>query len=185
MRQTPVHTHHLLERFSLFTLILLGESVISILAVLQSSAWTWHSVLFAAVTFVLIIAVWWQYFDNMDKKIDKTLQTAGQTIIYGHLFIFLSMSMLAASIQLLFLEQLNYLFILVFIYGSVLLYFISTTFVFHKFRDRQQQLEPYHLVLLLGLLGGLFTLNLLFHSPNYFVVGGLALFFIVYAKVTT
>ena len=35
--RSPINTHHLLERFSLFTLILLGESVISILAVLQSS----------------------------------------------------------------------------------------------------------------------------------------------------
>lgn len=31
--KSPINTHHLLERFSLFTLILLGESVVSILAV--------------------------------------------------------------------------------------------------------------------------------------------------------
>ena len=185
LKKTSVNTHHLLERFSLFTLILLGESVISILAVLQDSVWNWRSILFAAITFVLIIAMWWQYFDNVEKKVDKTKQTAGQTIIYGHLFIFLSMSMLAASIQLLFLEQLNYIFMLIFIYGSVFLYFLSTTFVFHKFRDQSQQLDRYHLVLLLGLLGGLFTINLLFLVPNYLIVGGLALFFMVYAKVTT
>jgi low temperature requirement protein LtrA len=85
--KTPINTHHLLERFSLFTLILLGESVISILAVLQSSYWTWQSIVFASMTFLLIIAMWWQYFDNLEKKVNKTIQTAGQTIIYGHLFI--------------------------------------------------------------------------------------------------
>jgi low temperature requirement protein LtrA len=124
--KTPINTHHLLERFSLFALILLGELVISIFTVLQSSYWTWQSILFATITFVLIIAMWWQYFDNLEKKVDKTIQTAGQTIIYGHLFIYLSMCMLAASIQLLFLKQLNYLFMLSFIFGSVLLYFLST-----------------------------------------------------------
>lgn len=185
LKKTPVNTHHLLERFSLFTLILLGESVISILAVLQSSVWTWNSILFAAITFILIIGMWWQYFDNVEKKVDKTKQTAGQAIIYGHLFIFLAMSMLAASIQLLFLEQLNNLFILTFMYGSVLLYFFSTTFVFHKFRDKEQQLDLYHLVFLLGLLGVLFAVSLIFHVPSYLIVGGLALFFIIYARVTT
>jgi low temperature requirement protein LtrA len=39
------------------------------------------------MTFLLIIAMWWQYFDNLEKKVNKTIQTAGQTIIYGHLFI--------------------------------------------------------------------------------------------------
>ena len=96
--KSPINTHHLLERFSLFTLILLGESVISILTVLQSASWTWQSMLFATLTFLLIIAMWWQYFDNVEKKVNKTLETAGQTIIYGHLFIYLSMCMIAASI---------------------------------------------------------------------------------------
>lgn len=123
--KSPVNTHHLLERFSLFTLILLGESVISILAVLQSSNWTWQSILFALITFVLIIAMWWQYFDNVEKKVNKSIETAGQTIIYGHLFIYLSMCMIAASIQLLFLKQLDYLFMLGYMFGSVLLYFFQ------------------------------------------------------------
>jgi low temperature requirement protein LtrA len=183
--KSPINTHHLLERFSLFTLILLGESVISILAVLQSSRWTWHSVLFAAITFVLIIAMWWQYFDNVEKKVNKTLETAGQTIIYGHLFIYLSMCMIAASIQLLFLEQLNYLFMLCFVFGSVLLYFLSTLLVFHKYRQAHQRLGKYHLAFLLGLLGVFFTMDLLLLVPNYLVIGEAALFFVVYAKFTT
>ena len=70
--KSPINTHHLLERFSLFTLILLGESVISILTVLQSANWTWQSILFATLTFLLIIAMWWQYFDNVEKKVNKS-----------------------------------------------------------------------------------------------------------------
>ncbi|GIP23280.1 low temperature requirement protein A [Paenibacillus sp. J22TS3] len=184
LRKTPTQTHHLLERFSLFTLILLGESVISILSVLQSDTMTWESILFATITFILIIAIWWQYFDNVEKKVNKNIETAGQTIIYGHLFIYLSMCMIAASIKLLFLNQLNESFKLLFIFGSVLIYFLSTSLVFHRYRHVEERLRFYHLVLFLGLLAVFLVVDLLIPLPNYIIIGELALFFIVYAKLT-
>ncbi|NQX70385.1 low temperature requirement protein A [Paenibacillus alba] len=183
--KSPINTHHLLERFSLFTLILLGESVVSILAVMQSSYWTWQSILFASLTFLLIIAMWWQYFDNVEKKVNKTIETAGQTIIYGHLFIYLSLCMIAASIQLLVLKQLDYSFMLYFIFGSVLLYFFSTSLVFHKYRHIHQRLGIPHLAFLLGLLGIFFAVDLMFLLPNYIIIGEVMVFFAVYAKLTT
>ncbi|MEI7026349.1 low temperature requirement protein A [Paenibacillus sp. y28] len=182
--KTPINTHHLLERFSLFALILLGESVVSILAVLQSDSWTWQSVLFAAITFILIIAMWWQYFDNLEKKVDKSIRTAGQTIIYGHLFIYLSMSMLAASIQLLFLEQLDYFAGIYFMFGTLLLYFLSTSLVFNMYKHRQHRLGFSHFALLLGTVGCFFALDLLFVVPNYLVIGEVMAFFILYARTT-
>lgn len=185
LRRSPIQTHHLIERFSQFTLILIGESVISILTVLQTGEMTMDSILFAFITFVLIIGIWWQYFDNVDKKVNKEIETAGQTIIYGHLFIYLSMCMIAASIQLLFLQQLNDVFKLSFIFGSVLIYFISTSLVFHKYRHMGQQLKSYHLVLFLGLLGVFFVVDLFIPLPNYMIVGEIAIFFIVYSLITT
>ncbi|OCT11272.1 low temperature requirement protein A [Paenibacillus pectinilyticus] len=183
--KSPINTAHLLERFSLFTLILLGESVVSILTVLQSSDWNWPSIMFASLTFLLIIAMWWQYFENMEKKVNKALETAGQTIIYGHLFIYLSLCMIAASIQLLFLKQLNNGFMLSFIFGSVLLYFFSTSLVFHKYRHSHLRLGIPHLALLLGILGVFFGVDLVVDLPNYVIIGEMMLFFVVYAKVTT
>ncbi|OKP94312.1 low temperature requirement protein A [Paenibacillus sp. P46E] len=183
--KTPANTHHLLERFSLFALILLGESVVSILAVLQSSVWTLQSVGFAALTFVLIIAMWWQYYDNLEKKVDKNVHTAGQTIIYGHLFIFLSLCILAASIQLLFLNTLHYELMLNLIFGSVLLYFASTTMVFHVYRHKQHQLGIVHLGVLTAILVCFYILDVVVHVSNVMIMGELALFFAVYAKITT
>lgn len=183
--KTPINTHHLFERFALFTLILLGESVISILAVLQFNNWDLSSILFVAFTSVLVIAMWWQYFDNIETKVSKAIQTAGQTIIYGHLFIYLSMSMIAASIQLLFQEQLDYSFMLIFVFGSVLLYFFSTSLVFHRYRHKHLRLKPYHLAVLLGIIGCFITFDLIYHVPNYVIVGEIMVFFIGYAKLTT
>lgn len=76
--KVPVQTHHLLERFALFTLILLGESVVSIIAVLQADHWDMKSILFAAFTAIFVIAMWWQYFDNVEKKSAKRFRLPGK-----------------------------------------------------------------------------------------------------------
>jgi low temperature requirement protein LtrA len=185
LAKVPTNTAHLLERFALLTLILFGESVVSTLAVLQPQKGDWNSILFAILSFVLIIAMWWQYFDNVEKKVNKSIQNSGQTILYGHLFILMSLSMIAASIKLMFLHEVHYHFILYFVFGSVLLYFISTTIVFHQYRFEQHRLKIFHLGLFLGILAVFFLINLLFTVPYLLIIGQLTLFFIVYAKVTT
>ncbi|WP_458464388.1 low temperature requirement protein A [Paenibacillus sp.] len=183
--KVPVQTHHLLERFALFTLILLGESVVSIIAVLQADHWDMKSILFAAFTSIFVIALWWQYFDNVEKKVSKEIQTAGQAIIYGHLFIYISMSMIAASIQLLYQNQLNYVFMLGFVFGSALLYFLSTSLVFHRYRPAHLRLGPRHLAVMVGLLVAFVLVDLVYQVPGYVIMGEEMFFFLVYAKLTT
>jgi low temperature requirement protein LtrA len=183
--KAPTNTAHLLERFALLTLILFGESVVSILSVVQPQKGDWELISFSIISFVLIISMWWQYFDNMEKKVDKLIQTAGQTIIYGHLFILMSLSMIAASIKLLCLHEVHYSFIRYFIFGSVLLYFLATTLVFHQYRHEHHRLKIYHLGLFLGILSVFFIINLIMVVSNIVIMGELTLFFIIYAKLTT
>ncbi|WHY77078.1 low temperature requirement protein A [Neobacillus sp. WH10] len=183
--KASTNTVHLLERFATFTLILFGESVVSTLSVLQPQKGDWNSISFSIISFILIISMWWQYFENVDKKVNKSIETAGQTIIYGHLFILMSLSMIAASIKLLYLHEVRYSFNLYFVFGSVLLYFITTTIVFHQYRFEQDRLKYYHLALFLGILATFFIINLIVVVPNIIIMGELALFFIIYAKLTT
>lgn len=181
---TPIHTPHLLERFSLFTLILLGESVVSLLSILDAGDMSFTSIAFVALSFILVIAIWWQYFENMEKNVDKTKRTAGQTIIYGHLFIYLSLCMIAASIQLVFLNKLEYGFMLGFVFGSVLIYFLSVMCVLYSYRFEHLRPTVKHIALLLLLLLVLFSVNLLVVVPPTVVLLELVLFFIVFAKTT-
>ncbi|WP_028399456.1 low temperature requirement protein A [Ectobacillus panaciterrae] len=183
--KVPTNTAHLLERFALLTLILFGESVVSTLSVLQPQKGDWNSISFSIISFILIISMWWQYFDNVEKKVNKSIQRAGQTIVYGHLFILMSLSMIAASIKLMFLHEIHYSFILYFVFSSVLLYFIATSIVFHQYRYEQHRLKIYHLGLFLGILAAFFIINLIMVVPNIVIMGELTLFFIIYAKFTT
>ena len=185
LAKLPTNTAHLLERFALLTLILFGESVVSILAVIQPQKGDWNTILFSVISFVLIIAMWWQYFENVEKKVNKSIQRAGQTIIYGHLLILMSLSMIAASIKLMFLHEVQYTFSLYFVFGSVLLYFMATTLVFHQYRFEEHRLKVYHLGLFLGILAVFFIINLLLVVPNTLIIGELAIFFVIYARFTT
>lgn len=181
---TPIQTAHLLERFALFTLILLGESVVSMISVLQEQHFTIQSIVYTALSFMLVIAVWWQYFENVERYVDKEKQTAGQTIMYGHLFIYLSLSMMAASLQLLFLGGLEYTFILCFVFASVLLYFWSVMFTFHSFKFSHRK-PSYKLMLsLTSVIGVLFLSDLFLVASPQLILDELLAFFIVFAKLT-
>jgi low temperature requirement protein LtrA len=181
----PTNMAHLLERFASLTLILFGELIVSTLSVLQPQRGDWNSILFSVTSFILILSMWWQYFDNVEKKVNKSIGTVGHAIIYGHLFILMSLSMIAASIKLIFLNDISYSFGITYIYGSAFLYFIATTLTFHQYRYEQHKYKKYHFFLLSGLLASLVAFSWIVTVPNLVLVGELALFFMIYAKVTT
>ncbi|ASA20430.1 low temperature requirement protein A [Paenibacillus donghaensis] len=181
---TPIHTAHLLERFGLFTLILLGESVISMLAVLQSEAFTASTVGFAVMAFICVISIWWQYFEKLEHHMDETTETAGQTLMYGHLFIYFSLSMIAAALQLMFVGQMDYLFLVCFTFGSVLIYFLAVSFVFNRYSFSHRRTD-YKVILGLGvMLCVLFGIDLLITVPVHLLLAEIMLFFVVFAKST-
>lgn len=120
----------------------------------------WNAIGYSVLSFSLIISFWWQYFDILEKKIDKTIKTKGQIILYGHLFIYISLSMIAASIQLLFNKEISYYFILNFIFGAALIYFLSTTLVFHKYRYEDQKLKIIHLSMFLSIILSFFIFDI-------------------------
>ena len=61
----PPNAHHLPERFGLFTLILIGESIIAIMKGIQSQPqWSLAAASAALLGIGLIFSLWWWYFDG-------------------------------------------------------------------------------------------------------------------------
>ena len=64
--RTSWHPHHIAERYGLFTIILLGESVLAasvgVTAALDAGGITGMLVLIATSGLVLLFALWWMYF---------------------------------------------------------------------------------------------------------------------------
>ncbi|PFA63007.1 low temperature requirement protein A [Bacillus sp. AFS015802] len=184
LKRVPIHTPHLLERFGLLTIILFGEFIVSIVAIVNGAGDLGKGLFVLFISFTLVMAMWWQYFENMEKKIDKESKTSGQLIIYGHLVIFMSMSVIAAMIQVGFLYSLNKELFVSLTFGATFLYFIGTTSVFHKYRHPQTRLGMKHFITLLSLIALLWSGSFFLPVEETVVFIELACFFIVYAFVT-
>nr|WP_222622676.1 low temperature requirement protein A [Ramlibacter albus] len=94
----PAHTPHLIERVGLLTIIMLGESVISISAALAHIAWTPAKIVAAVSGFVLVSAIWWIYYDSF-HLLERRKLTTGHSILYSHFFLFVGLAILASLIR--------------------------------------------------------------------------------------
>ena len=100
---TPWHPHHIAERFGLFTIIVLGESVLaSTAAILAARSVTGTSVelvVVAVAGLVLIFACWWLYFLESDAPRLDERRDLGFIWGYGHYFVFGSLAAVGAGIE--------------------------------------------------------------------------------------
>ena len=94
----PAHTSHLVERVGLLTIIMLGESVISISAALSDIAWNQSNIMAAVSGFVMVSSIWWIYYDSFHLLEHRKL-TTGYSILYSHFFLFIGLAILASLIR--------------------------------------------------------------------------------------
>lgn len=184
--KSPVNGEHLIERFSQFTTILFGEMLVSTIIIIQPNPDNVGNIMYGALFFILIISMGWQYFDNIDLKIDKTKQSAGQRIIYGHLFILMAISMITISVRLLYAEHMNSTFILVFIFIAMLMYLLSTFFVFSSYRHATAKLKRHHIFALLLFLC-CFIIMIFMNGlavSNFFILIMMVIFYVIYAFIS-
>jgi low temperature requirement protein LtrA len=98
LRVIPVHTEHLIERVGLLTIIILGESVLSLSTGLANISWTAERMLAAATGFAMISSIWWVHFDSFHLLTEQKL-TTGHSVLYSHFFVFIGLSILANLIR--------------------------------------------------------------------------------------
>ena len=82
--KAPIHASHLVERFGLFTLIVLGESVISVAQGAADVDWTAATVAAAMAGFLVVVCLWWLYFDRLDDGAIRSV-LRGLVWNYAHL----------------------------------------------------------------------------------------------------
>jgi len=100
--QTPWHPHHITERYGLFTLILLGESLLAsanaIIEALHNDEAVGPLVAISVLTLVVTAALWWIYFWPPHHT---AISTFGSSLRYGyvHYFVFAAAGALSAGIE--------------------------------------------------------------------------------------
>ncbi|MBF4571126.1 low temperature requirement protein A [Herbiconiux sp. VKM Ac-1786] len=102
-RHIAWHPHHVAERYSLFTIILLGESVAAsssaVQGVLSAGAATGEFVLIAASGLALLFGLWWVYFlepahEGLEKHRSRSFFWG-----YGHYLVFAALAALGAGLE--------------------------------------------------------------------------------------
>lgn len=100
---TPWHPHHIAERYGLFTIIVLGESVLAtttaILAARSETGTSLDLIVVALAGLVLIFACWWLYFLESDAPRLDERRDLGFIWGYGHYGVFASLAALGAGIE--------------------------------------------------------------------------------------
>jgi low temperature requirement protein LtrA len=103
----PLHVEHLPERFALFVILVLGESVAGIAHGLYDAKWTPSAIPVAVLAFVLAAALWWSYFDLAGARAKQLLNEAGESsdrrhdvYVFGQLPLTLALATVGAAIEL-------------------------------------------------------------------------------------
>jgi low temperature requirement protein LtrA len=103
----PLHVEHLPERFALFVILVLGESVAGVAHGLYDADWSGASIPVAVLSFVLAAALWWSYFDLAGARAKRLLNEAGQqssgthdVYVFGQLPLTLALATVGAGIEL-------------------------------------------------------------------------------------
>ena len=68
-KEVPMSVSHLPERFGLFTILVLGESFVAIVAALTHHRWAGDVVTGAVIGVVVASSMWWLYFDNQQGRV--------------------------------------------------------------------------------------------------------------------
>lgn len=84
------HPWHLPERFGLFTLIVLGDSVVRAVSAVSGHSWNVLSATTAALGLCTAFGLWWIYFDSVAGTAIRAARDAGRIVtyqvwIYAHL----------------------------------------------------------------------------------------------------
>ena len=109
LKAMPVHAHHLPERFGLLTIILLGESVLSLATSFGMLEWTTPSLIMAGCGFAVACGLWWIYFNSIERGVVGRNLGHGQNIIYSHLLIYSGLGAVAAVIHFAVIPELTLL----------------------------------------------------------------------------
>jgi low temperature requirement protein LtrA len=104
----PLHLEHLPERFGLFVILVLGESVAAVVTGLHDGGWKPAVVVTAVPAFAVAAALWWVYFDLSGGAAKRRLAVEGDDVtkhgvhdfyVYVHLPLAVSLAAVAVGLE--------------------------------------------------------------------------------------
>jgi len=100
-RRVPTSGGHVPERWGLFTIIVLGESVVAAALETAGTEWRLDSVVAALLGFAAVAAVWWLYFDRLASVVLRGGTRSVVVYSYAHLPLLMGLAAMSAGVALL------------------------------------------------------------------------------------
>lgn len=96
----PIHFDHIMERYCLLTIIVLGETLVAVSEGINSAPGSGGN-LTAVFGYVVVACIWWTYF-NWDFANIKTFKSVSKVFAfgYGHFFVFLFIAAFGAGVEI-------------------------------------------------------------------------------------
>jgi len=97
----PPNVTHLPERFGLFTLIVIGETVASVVLGLESGGLSATAIVCASLGWIIAFSLWWCYFDGIRgaKARSMTVKSAPQFRRWMYLHLPLTFGIIATAVE--------------------------------------------------------------------------------------
>jgi low temperature requirement protein LtrA len=103
----PTQVSHMPERFGLFVIVVLGESILATVNGASAISLEAGGVLIAVAGFAVAASLWWVYFDQFDEQaIDRAIAGGRRAQVrsfiygYGHLLIYASVVAIGVGVEL-------------------------------------------------------------------------------------
>ncbi|WP_036478250.1 low temperature requirement protein A [Myxosarcina sp. GI1] len=89
VKKVPPSLSHTTERIGLFTLIVLGESIVAVVGSVSQQEWSMVSIATAFLGLSIAFSFWWMYFDTVDNSPLYAMKQGNMAIaltwLYAHL----------------------------------------------------------------------------------------------------
>jgi low temperature requirement protein LtrA len=97
---SAVDPRHLPERFGLFTIIVLGESVLSVVLGVAHTSWEVDAGFASAGGFLTAAALWWIYFDFLDESVVARGRISGLVFTFAHFPVLIGIATVGVGVKL-------------------------------------------------------------------------------------
>jgi low temperature requirement protein LtrA len=96
----PIQMNHLVERFGLFMIIVLGETVLAVVIGVAHADWVASAVIFAAIGLTLSFSLWWIYFETVTGNPLANIGGVRPIVwVYGHAPLIMAITALGVGIE--------------------------------------------------------------------------------------
>jgi len=99
----PPDISHVPERLGLFTIIVLGESIVAVVRGVAEQEWNFSSTLIALLGLSIAFSFWWLYFDSVSGSVLENMKTGriGMVLcwLYSHVILAIALAVTGVGVE--------------------------------------------------------------------------------------